>query len=547
MANYITCKDTRAFAYADTNNKGYYELVAVSEDGNISTVKCVYHENKEIINKTYEILTERITDDFEAVDEIKVYEAIERAILSETGWRKKHDSFTTLPYYDRVEYNRSSFSDYNTNLWESTSYRETRIMTYVPNNESVCFPNHYNYMYNRETNDKSLIKNRCDDIFNKRTPYDLCEAFFVVNDSYFDEVVSYINESGYTQAEYPDELKLHLRSKEHKVAVFHDDTHFVYITNIRCEQIVFNSMIFTAEKTGRVLSDAAKQALIERDQETYYNEIFANIEEAVNGINERARNKMFEDFSNNFSGLMLAPLRNSVENAQRSYEDMLHRLNDKLNTLKEAREKLFYAEHGVNNAEDEFVSFINDIKDNIVSLKIEDSYINFCVRTFLTYWDDDLWEIFRKSDSRFNRLNQWQKNMLDEIFRDRTVKLLIEQKFCFDLRNSTPKRIDRYNDDIGEGTKGIKNPHIAGYNCWGTHKPIIERNLSESNLMQAYSQAISCIAGLTLDDSTVTGDFCNNIRNGNYDDKPCLFIVETGEYVTFKQYSEMVKGKKWEV
>ena len=547
MANYITCKDTRAFAYADTNNKGYYELVAVSEDGNISTVKCVYHENKEIINKTYEILTERITDDFEAVDEIKVYEAMEQSILSETGWRKRHNSFTSLPHADMVERSRSNYSDYNTNLWESTSYRETRIMTYVPNNESVCFPNHYNYMYNRETNDKSLIKNRCDDIFNKRDPYKLCEAFFVVNDSCFDEVVSYLNESGYTQAEYPDELKLHLRSKEHKVAVFHDDIHFVYITNIRCEQIVFNSMIFTAEKTGRVLSDAAKQALIDRDQETYYNEIFANIEEAVNGINERARNKMFEDFSNNFSGLMLTPLRHSVENAQRSYEDMLHRLNDKLNTLKEAREKLFYAEHGVNNAEDEFVSFINDIKDNSVSLKIEDSYINFCVRTFLTYWDDDLWEIFRKSDSRFNRLNQWQKNMLDAIFRDRTVKLLIEQKFCFDLRNNMPKKIDRYNDDIGEGTKGIKNPHIAGYNCWGTHKPIIERNISESNFMQAYSQAVSCIAGLTLDDSTVTGDFCNNIRNGNYDDKPCLFIVETGEYVTFKQYSEMVKGKKWEV
>lgn len=549
MANYITCKDTRAFAYAETNNKGYYELISVSEDGNTSTIKCVYHDNKEFINKIYEIQTERITEDFEAVDEIKIYAALEQAILNETGWRKQCNNTGSLSYFDKVDENSSMYKNYYTKVWGGNDYRDTRLVTYIPNLESVSFPQHYNYLSNCESNDNTFIERQMRDIFRirKDNGYKLCEGFFVVNDECFDDVVSYIVASGYQQAEYPDELKLNLRSREHKVAVFHDDMHFVYITNIRSDQIVFNSMIFTAEKMGYALSDAAKKALMERDQETYYNEIFANIEEAVNGITERARNKMFEEFTTNFSGLTIAPLRNAVSDAQRRYDDAMERLSQKLNKLKEARERLFYAEHGVTNAENEFVTFINDIKDNIVSLKIEDNNIKFCVRTFLAYWDDDLWDIFRKSDSKFSRLTSCQKIMLDDIFKNRTVKLLIEQKFGFDLSCNTPKRIDRYNSDIGEGTRGITNPHISGYNCWGTHKPIIEENIATCNFLQAYSQAVSCISGLTLDDSTVTGDFCNNIRNGNYKNKPCLFIVETGEYVTMEQYAEMVKDRKWEV
>lgn len=549
MANYITCKDTRAFAYAETNNKGYYELVAVSEDGNNSTIKCVYHDNKEFINKVYELPTERIPEDFEAVDEVKVYAALEQAILNENGWRKRRSTLLSLPHFTKVYDNARSLKNYNTKVWSGDTYRDTRLIAYIPNNESTAFPNHYTYMYNCESNDKEFIRKQVRDIFNIRKDqgYGLCEVFFVVNDEFFDDVVAHIAEAGYTQGEYPAELKLKLRSQEHKVAVFHDDIHFAYITNIRCDQIVFNSMIFTAENMGYALSDAAKKALMERDEDTYYNEIFANIEEAVNGITERARAKMFEDFTSNFAGLTLTPLKNAVSNAQRKYDDELARLNQRLNDLKSARERLFYAEHGVTNAENEFVTFINDIKDNIVSLKIEDNYISFCVRTFLAYWDDDLWEIFRKSDSKFSRLNSRQKIMLDDIFKHRTVKLLIEQKFAFDLLNNTPKRIDRYNSDMDEGTRGITNPHISGYNCWGTHKPIIEENIATCNFLQAYSQAVSCISGITLDDSTVTGDFCNNIRNGHYDRKPCLFIVETGEYVTMEQYAEMIKDRKWEV
>ena len=549
MANYITCKDTRAFAYAETNNKGYYELVAVSEDGNTSTIKCVHHDNKEFINKVYEIQTERITEDFEAVDEVKVYAALEQAIVNETGWRKRHSNVASLPHFDKVDNYSRNCKNYNAKVWSGDIYRSTRLVTYIPNNESTSFPNDYTYLYNCESTDKNFIRRQIRDIFNIRKDqgYGLCEVFFVVNDEFFDDVVAHVAEASYTQGEYPSELKLNLRSQEHKVAVFHDDIHFAYITNIRCDQIVFNSMIFTAEKMGYALSDAAKKALMERDEETYYNEIFANIEETVRGITERARNKMFEEFTGNFANFTLTPLKNAVRDAQRKYEDEMIRLNDRLRLLKEARERLFYAEHGVQDAENEFVKFINDIKDNIVSLKIEDNYIKFCVRTFLAYWDDDLWDIFRKSDSKFGRLNSRHKIMLDDIFKHRTVKLLIEQKFAFDLLNNSPKRIDRYNADVGEGTQGITNPHISGYNCWGTHKPIIEENISTCNFMQAYSQAISCISGLTLDDSTVTGDFCDNIRNGRYDNKPCLFIVETGEYVTMEQYAEMIKGRKWEV
>ena len=266
-------------------------------------------------------------------------------------------------------------------------------------------------------------------------------------------------------------------------------------------------------------------------------------------MTERAKIKMFADFGDQFNGMLIKPLRSAVDKARREYEEWSERLSDAFTKLQDAHARLFYAEHGMQDGENEFISFINDAKSNIVSLVANPSEnrIDFCVRTFLTYWDDDLWDIVRKSDVKFKRLDNWQKLMLDEIFKERTVKLFIEQKFMFDTKYASVHRNNDYHvNPYGEGTKGLPNPHIAQYDCWGTHERFIRDSLGTADYLQAYSQAIACISGLTLSDSPVMNRFFDYITDSCWYNRPCLYLVETGTYISMNDYKQLVEGKKWE-
>lgn len=550
MANYITCKDNRAFAYAETTNKGYYEVVSVSEDGKSCHIKTVWHENKQYINKEYDIPVERAAEDFTAVDEMTVVAVLERQMLSQTGWLIQ--SNTQFNRQDIVDSNARDYVSTNCNIWSSRYYRETREFLYIPNEESTEMPRTRVFCGDFARDYAEKVTALVVDVL-RTTSYEYAESIIVVQSDNFDSIVAEaiqnVSEEYRNVVEFPDELKLQLRSMEHKVIVLKHNNHFAYITNIKSDQIIFNSAIFLAEQIGRPLDENAKAALLARNHEAYRTAIYKNIDAIIDGMAERARLKMFDDFGGEFSGIIVQPLKKAVDSARKDYENYNRYLNDAFVRLQEANAKLFYAEHGVENGEDEFISFVKDAKDSIVSIKADpsNSRIIICVRTFLTYWDDDLWDIIRKSDSRFNDLSHWQKLMLDEIFKSRTVKLLFEQKFYFDTYSCVPYNFSDYYANLGEGTKGIYNPHIREYDCWGSHKNYIRDALQRADYVQAYSQSVACVSGLTLSDSPVMNKFFNYITSSKYQNKPCLYLTETGQYISMNDYKQLVHGKKWEV
>lgn len=548
MANYITCKDTRSFAYAETTNKGYYEVVSVNEDGSSCHVKTVWHENKNYIGREYDISTERAAEDFIAVDEITVIGVLERQMLAQTGWNVERS--TSFNRQSTILDNIEGYMYTNCNVWSSRYYRETREFLYIPNEDSVGMPRTRTYCGCFSRDDARQAARTARDIL-RANDYEYAEAIIVMPYDNFDtiveETIAQVGEE-YTVVEFPAELKLQLRSMEHKVVVLRKDNHFVYLTNIRADHIIFSSVIFFADQIGKPLDEEAKAALLARNQEAYRISIYKNIDTVINGMAERARLKMFDDFGGEFTGIVVQPLRTAVDHARRDYENYERYLRESFERLQDANAKLFYAEHGIENGENEFIAFLKDAKDSIVSIKADprSAQIIFCVRTFLTYWDDDLWDIIRKSDNSFRNLDNWQKIMLDAIFKDRTVKLLFEQKFCLYTNSCEPSRYDDYNSDVGEGSQGMYNPHIKEFNCWGTHKLHIRDAMRRADYIQAYGQAVACISGVTLSDSPVMGRFFNYFTSSRNQSKPCLYVNELGKYVTMKEYKELVKGKKWE-
>lgn len=540
---FITLKEMRNFAYAETTSDGYYKLTSVSEDGTCCTIKCVYHRKTDYINKEYQIPIDRITEDFIEADAKVVYGFLEADLINTHGWaiRLRRDPLK----YREIKDNMYSYSCTSTNIWDSDIYRETRLPLYYPDAESASYPTPHIYVsnYYRDSIDRAMSTIYRD----MDKAYDYLEAFFIVNDEIFDRVVSRTAENtyGFEIVDYPEELKMPLKSVTYKVAVFKKNDRFIYICNVKCDQLVFNSAIFFFDQIGKPLSEEAKQALLNRDKVKYYEDIFKDIEAIAAKIDEKKRLEMFNAFQSQFQGIIVGPLKSQLNAAQENYDNATKRVRDYMQQIQELRSRIFYLEHGVEDGESEFVDFIKDIKDNIVSIRVYGGSIELCIRTFLTYWDDDLWEIYRKSDSGFRSLSDTNKIMLDNIFKNRSLKLLIEQKFKLDFASQRAKKITSYEED--EGTRGIPNPHIHEYDCWGTHDPHIIENISNGNYIQAYSQCVACISGITLDDSAVMNRFIEYVASSYscYNHRPCLYDVESGEYMTMNEYREKIKDMEW--
>ena len=154
----------------------------------------------------------------------------------------------------------------------------------------------------------------------------------------------------------------------------------------------------------------------------------------------------------------------------------------------------------------------------------------------MTYWDDDIYETVRKSDRRFERLPGAIKQLIDDIFYTRKIKLIIEQKFFLDLtRCKVEYDGASYRNEDGEGGNGMNNPHIQRFSCFGTHKSIITKYLSEGNVMQAFNQAVAACSGITWTDGTVVEYFFDYFES--YKKFPCLEL-EDGTVISIEKYAK---------
>ena len=90
VGKYVKC--LRGFAYAITDNKGYYKIDEMHEDGS-GVLEVVWHENTDYIGRKEGVLH---LDDFEEVDESVVFEKFDEEISVLYVCTPSSNNFCTL-------------------------------------------------------------------------------------------------------------------------------------------------------------------------------------------------------------------------------------------------------------------------------------------------------------------------------------------------------------------------------------------------------------------------------------------------------------------
>lgn len=539
MARYLKCK--RGFAYRYTNNNGYYK----TEDGEENKLEIVWHENKDLIGKVFEVA--RVAEDFEEIEESVVLEKFDEELsVGFKGWDILH-KFDELSRMKQKCYNTAqNFIGFG-GLRDVKNETIRTLLTYfyVPSDDDYEIPTNEIRIEGTSVSNNDRLEDIVRYVVDRARSYMNCLFLRSGDDSKIDEIVKGLTEKEYEVLDYPEMFLLPYKARSNKAVILRKENSYVSISTELKSYTVMAAVAAMAASCGRPFTENIINALLAEDGDTYLSIILADVDEWFRKTNVVRKDKMIEKFSEVFNEMTINKLRRNKENVEAHIQGLEEDLREYLNRKRDILSKIFYEEHGM-SSKNEFLEMLKGM-DNKPTVSVDRDYIRFCVSTPLTYWDDELWDIVRKSDCTFESLSDPQKVLLDEIFLHKTVKLMFDQKFWFkDNRVGGFGSNDDYNVDHGEGIDGIPNPHIHHYDCWGTHKPHIETALSESDYTTAYAQSVACISGITLDDSTVVNKFLRgHLFSDRYENRKCL-QMQDGTRISIKEYLDSHKDAKWE-
>lgn len=424
-------------------------------------------------------------------------------------------------------------------------------------------------MYNSQSSYISLISD-IDDYDLTSTLDDILDAsgvniFAILSDDKdvfdreeLDEVIEFLNDQDFYEVGIKDEYKIkHFEGFEYKACVYSDHKegsdvyNYVIISNSQTLETLNRAFLAIYENVGMTIPDEVKQGILNIDLRKTIKGMFEGYDEYIIEENKAKRERKLNKFYDRYKMFGKEGLENSIATIQRNISSKQQELARLFRSLHDNSIKLFYLKNGIEDKESELETFLKGMGDNLICAECQsDRYLIFDVVTRMSVWDDDMYKIVRKSDSNFKRLSDAGKQLLDDIFLTRKLNLLIEQKFCIDSRSDghAANKMD-FNYDNGEGITGMPHPHINEYDCWGTHKSAIDGSVISSDYMSAVAQCITCLSGITWEDSAVSEKFINYYigDDSRYNSIACIEDPETGKRMTLKQYKNAYKesGEKW--
>lgn len=545
----VVCGEEASLFYGITNSDAILMVTKVPDenDENYYT-KCIRHKtNSDFVGSDHQFEKEVFETDFQAVDEETSSEIRDEAFIH-TDWILHSDT----SYNDVMRGSAAElFRNFINNISESL--------------DKFLLHNNVTYVFSRTLYNNIHVDN-FETLYNsgaaRISVYDTCRDNI---ESLLNDTFDYLREGNFTEvfiktnasvlSEFEDVMEEQLGERflissvpyvcdcftnPHRIIALEDKANGVmyYVTNYATADVFLYTAVWYMETHNIFISEDMKNALLNSDKLAFLNATNTVLETYERCLNEIKRKKMIREFSDSYSSVMTAPIeKNATEIADtiKIAEENIARLYAQ---KRDYDMKLFYYK---NKDTDEFIEFISGCS-NVISATADNrhSRLIFDVLTYMTYWEDDDYETIRESDHRFNDLYNYQKQLLDDVFMHRSIRLRIEQKFAFDLDEC---RVF-YNDNVwfrsenGEGRVGMHNPHITKYSCFGTHEPVICKLISQSNIIQAYNQAVAACSGLTWTDGTVVGKFFEYLND--YDDVKCLEYPD-GTVLSIKEYEAKYK------
>ncbi len=251
---------------------------------------------------------------------------------------------------------------------------------------------------------------------------------------------------------------------------------------------------------------------------------------------EEKRRKEFDKATEQIKDYVAANVvtvaKNKIKDAEERILDHERELASLYGRLKELQKELMYIQIGkIETENDALAELLSSDYDNISSIYVRNGRVRMTIVQPLLFFEDDDWLTIRENVLAAQVSDSF-RYVVDAIF-TRKCELTLETGVFFTIDGN--RNFGRWND-FDEYTRGIPNPHIYQYDCWGDNKAPILAAMSENKFDIAYAQIKSALAGINIMDSPVLNAFCRGLSA--YSGIPCIMDYTTGEVMNLTKANE---------
>lgn len=242
--------------------------------------------------------------------------------------------------------------------------------------------------------------------------------------------------------------------------------------------------------------------------------------------------------------------RTSQDSLRRQERELIGRLQDLYIAMADVDRKIFaITANDENNPLRQALDYIIPLKGvDITRIEYtnESCLLRISVCMTLFNWDVDAAETLINNTryNVFDSAGEHIKKVFKNILVEQTAKLWFTNNITYNVTNG-----EVYASTDTDTIKGVPNPHLYYFNCWGSNKASIVQATRNNNIDVALAYIVSACRSWNMHDGTVMDKMLKRISDeideeydeddddvNIYIDTPCITVEDTDGLMTLREY-----------
>ena len=355
-------------------------------------------------------------------------------------------------------------------------------------------------------------------------------------------VLSYVN--------HPEVAVALTQHQRHKVKVFHSGR-TVYVLSNEFNDLFVHSMLalfpfifgISNLKEDENIANICKAITKNESIRQYYTDILSNLKD----LRDNAKYNILINMLNKGNTEAIKDVKARIASTEDTIQDYEDRVEANYKKLQELNTLLL----GYLETPKATMETVQEILDYIskhryiksMTARKDDyygrDYLRFIIDAPITIYETEpLRRTMKATVSDASERTKLIYKAFNRIFLKEEYQMICESIVDIDPINHN---FQARNDSSVETTK-MYHPHLTSFNCWGDNRNIINKDLSQNNLIGALNGILIATQNINFTDSAVFNRWINSLRESpQYLSRPTVLDKQTGELKTLQEIIEIAK------
>ena len=250
----------------------------------------------------------------------------------------------------------------------------------------------------------------------------------------------------------------------------------------------------------------------------------------IERLKESTNITKFERTLKSISGKQITTIKNEIDSLQRQLNNLYSQAHSYETNLQDKKRILTGLEiigTSIDRAALDFLKNSKTIKIN----NIEGNDITFRVTTpLMNYVKQDMESYYKSGNTNYITEVDWIAALMRDVFIDEKYQFVMTTLIRVPINSGNEWRV------TSDSNTYTGNPHLTKYECYTPARNMMNKFINEGRILDMINQLVATCASINLVDGAVMRALVDELQNGYAADHEIIENIETGEFITPKQY-----------